>query len=135
MPRIQELMRGYGVPEPVVANLPSAVRSFSQHELPDDSPHPLDAPTVAWAFKQTALAAATLLYAAAEHGVSTGPMEGFNEAAVREALEIPDRYKVAVVVSLGYPKEGAKHHDTDRLPPSEVFFEGKFGASSQLFKQ
>lgn len=130
VPRIQQLMRDSGVPDFVVDGLPGAVKTFSQHELPADAPAPLNAPTVAWSFKQTSLAVATLLYAATEHGVATCPMEGFDEAGVRDVLEIPDRYKVPIVVALGYPKEGAPIFDTARLPPTEVFFDGKFGASS-----
>lgn len=136
MPRIQELQRGAGVPEFVINILPNAVRTFSQHELPADAPAPLNAPTVAWSFKQTSLAVATLLYAAQEHGVSTCPMEGFVEAKVREVLEIPERYKVSVVVALGYPKEGEPLFDTVRLPPTEIFYDGKFGQSSEkLFEE
>lgn len=131
MPRIQELMREYGVPGFVVDNLPNAIRLFSQHELPAETKSPLDAPTVAWAFKQTAIAATTLLYAAQDHSVATCPMEGFDDAKVRAVLEIPDRYKVAIVVALGYPKEGAPVFDTARLPPTEVFYDGKFGQSSE----
>jgi nitroreductase len=135
VPRIQELQLKAGVPQAVVDNLPSAVRLFSQHELPADTLAPLDAPAIAWSFKQTSLAVATLLYAAQDHGVATGPMEGFYEAKVREVLGIPDRYKVSIIVALGYPKEGTRVHDTTRLPPTEVFFEGEFGQSSEKLFQ
>lgn len=130
VPRIQELQLAAGLPPSYVSGLPSSVSLFSQHELPPETKSPLGAPTIAWAFKQTTFAAATFLYAAQAHGVATGPMEGFDEVRVREVLKIPERYKVAVVVALGYPLEGKKPHDTVRLPPTEVFFDGEFGKSS-----
>lgn len=98
---------------------------------PSDEPS-TDPKTLAWAYKQTSFAAATFVYAAHASGLSTCPMEGFDDAKLRAALEIPDRYSIPVVFSCGYPKvemlrEGVV---TPRLPPTEIFFEGKFGQSS-----
>lgn len=35
-------------------------------------------------------------------------MEGFNEKAVRECIQLPKRYQVAGIISLGYEPENAK---------------------------
>jgi len=79
----------------------------------------------AWAFKQTMTAAQTFMLAATAHGLATNPMEGFRSIqAVRDAVGLPSRYGVPVVVSLGYekaprakiatrkPVESMWHHDS-----------------------
>jgi 3-hydroxypropanoate dehydrogenase len=59
----------------------------------------------AWAFKQTMTAAQTLMLAATAHGLQTNPMEGFRSMqAVRDAVGLPSRYSVPVVIALGYEK-------------------------------
>lgn len=116
--------------------MPEHVKLFSQYGLDPSEKSPLEQPTIAWSIKQTTYAAATLLYAAQEFGLGTCPMEGFDEARVRKVLEIPDRYTVPVVTTIGYPKEGAQFHTSNRLPSSEVIFESKFGGSSdKIFGQ
>ncbi|GMF11455.1 unnamed protein product [Phytophthora lilii] len=80
----------------------------------------------------TTFAAATFLYAAQVHGLATCPMEGFDQIRVRNALDIPDRYGVPVVICLGHPNPAAKPEKPSvRLDPREVFFDGKFGDSSE----
>ncbi len=49
------------------------------------------------------LAVENLLLAAVEEGLMGHPMAGYNEAKVREALNIPEDYHVICVISLGYP--------------------------------
>lgn len=139
-----------GAPADFVQNLPHFVRLFSgEGQLATGvqsiistlmSPLravPAPVPTVAWSFKQASFAAATFLYAAQAHGLATCPMEGFDDVRLRTALDIPDRYVVPVVVALGFPKDtaGTPPKQSPRLPPSEIFFDGKFGQSSEaLFK-
>lgn len=56
----------------------------------------------AWAFKNTAFAAQTLMLAATAHGLASCAMEGFNGHAVRKVCAIPERYGVPLIVALGY---------------------------------
>lgn len=65
------------------------------------SPMPTVNSTEAWAFKHTMLAAQTFMLAAASHGLSTIPMEGLDDCRVRQALDIPSRYTVPVVIAVG----------------------------------
>ncbi|KAJ8523813.1 hypothetical protein ON010_g17304 [Phytophthora cinnamomi] len=90
--------------------------------------------TEAWAYKQTTFAAATFLYAAQVHGLATCPIEGLSQAKVKQVLDIPDRYSIPVVVTLGYANPDAKPAKPSvRFPSSEVYFDGKFGQSLEKF--
>lgn len=121
VPRLQELMRAGGAPEGMVNFLPMYLNNFSG-EGTDKG--------LGWSYKQTSIAAATFLYAAAAHGLATCPMEGFDQEAVKKALELPDRYSVPIIISVGYTKDGVQPRVSGRLPPAEVLFEGKLGGST-----
>ncbi|ETL84890.1 hypothetical protein L917_15410, partial [Phytophthora nicotianae] len=145
VPRLQHLMHDNGAPADFVANMPHVVRLFSGEGVVASTlraaiatavsplmPAPSNVSTEAWAFKQTAFAAATFLYAAQTHGLATCPMEGFDQIRVRNALDIPDRYGVPVVIALGHANPDAKpEKPSARLDPTEIFFDGKFGNSSE----
>ncbi|KAH7491526.1 hypothetical protein PRIC1_003062 [Phytophthora ramorum] len=143
--RLQKLAHDNGAPADFVGNMPHVVRLFSGEGVVASGlraaiatavsplqPAPSNVSTEAWAFKQTTFAAATFLYAAQVHGLATCPMEGFDQIRVRNALDIPDRYGVPVVIALGHPNPAAKPEKPSvRLDPTEVFFDGKFGQSSE----
>jgi nitroreductase len=135
-----------------INNLPHYLRMFSGEghlaggirSLISTAVSPLQAvpsmvPTIAWSFKQTTFAASAFLYAAQSYGLATCPMEGFDELRVRNALDIPDRYAIPVVVACGYPSPDnaqSSPKPSPRLAPEELFFDGKFGRSSaHLFQQ
>ena len=87
-----------------------------------------------WAVKNTMLAAMTLMLAATANGLTTCPMEGFDQARVRKALGIPRRYHVPLVVALGYEAveegkggETAAQARTERYQLEEVAFQDRFG--------
>lgn len=123
--RMQQLNRDNGAPDEFVNKIPALVELFSGEHDPKVS-------TEAWAYKQASLAAATFLYAAQVHGLATCPMEGFDQAGVKKALNIPDRYSIPVVVALGHANPAAKPAKPSvRFPPAEVFFDGKFGQSTE----
>ncbi|KAE9009577.1 hypothetical protein PR003_g15884 [Phytophthora rubi] len=127
VPRMQQLNRDNGAPDAFVSKIPALVELFSGEHDPNVS-------TEAWAYKQTTFAAATFLYAAQVHGLATCPMEGLDQAKVKEVLDIPDRYSIPVVVTLGHANPDAKPAKPSvRFPPSEVFFDGKFGQTMQKF--
>ncbi|ETM38055.1 hypothetical protein L914_15544 [Phytophthora nicotianae] len=123
--RMQQLNRDNGAPDEFVNKIPALVELFSGEHNPEVS-------TEAWAYKQATFAAATFLYAAQVHGLATCPMEGFDQIRVRNALDIPDRYGVPVVIALGHANPDAKpEKPSARLDPTEIFFDGKFGNSSE----
>lgn len=62
-----------------------------------------DDPQVKYFLFDCGLAVENLLLAAVEEGLMGHPMAGYNEAAVRKALNIPDDYHIVCVISLGYP--------------------------------
>ncbi|KAI9915667.1 hypothetical protein PsorP6_007898 [Peronosclerospora sorghi] len=121
VPRLQQLTYDYGAPADVVSNMPH-VRPSGSHchnHVTAVFPVPSSVSTEAWAFKQTTFAAATFLYAAQVHGLSTCPMEGFDQSRVRKVLDIPDRYRVPVVIALGHPDPAAKPQKPSvRLDPA-----------------
>ncbi|KAG2763417.1 hypothetical protein Pcac1_g24917 [Phytophthora cactorum] len=125
VPRMQQLNRDNGAPDDFVNRIPALVEMFSGEHDPKVS-------TEAWAYKQATFAAATFLYAAQVHGLATCPMEGFDQAGVKKVLNIPDRYSIPVVVALGHANPAAKPAKPSvRFPPTEVFFDGKFGQSTE----
>lgn len=66
-----------------------------------------------WLAKQVSLSAMVFMLAAQVAGLSTCPMEGFGEPAVRSALGIPASQLVVVVVPVGYSDDALKK---TRLP-------------------
>ena len=63
-----------------------------------------------WLAKQVMLCAMNLMLAAEAAGLSTLPMEGFDEGRVRKVLGIPRTQVVPVIVAVGYalPQTGAR---------------------------
>lgn len=58
-----------------------------------------------WAVKSTSLAAMSLMLAAADMGLASCPMEGFDADCVRKEFGIPEEYEVVMLIALGYGKE------------------------------
>ena len=58
-----------------------------------------------WAVKSTSLAAMSLMLAAADMGLASCPMEGFDSDCVRKEFEIPEEYEVVMLITLGYGRE------------------------------
>ncbi len=78
-------------------------------------------PTV-WATRSAMLAAATLMIAAESLGVSSAPMEGFEEPKVREAFGVPDDHAVCCLIALG--------HASEQKP-----FPGRFGLGHVCYEE
>jgi nitroreductase len=71
-----------------------------------------------WLAKQVALSAMVFMLAATAAGLSTVPMEGFDEGRVRRALNMPRSQHVVLVVPVGYSATGALKKT--RLPLEEM---------------
>ncbi len=67
-----------------------------------------------WTTRSTALAAMTLMYAAWDRGVASCPMEGFDADALVDAFDVPDGYEPVMIVTLGYPADGAADVENER---------------------
>jgi nitroreductase len=58
------------------------------------------------AFRSASLAAMTLMLAAQDQGLVTGPMSGFDPAAVSSEFELQSDEVPVILVTVGYPAEG-----------------------------
>ncbi|KAG8463262.1 hypothetical protein KFE25_011259 [Diacronema lutheri] len=82
-----------------------------------------------WAFKNAMPAVTHLMLQAAELGLATLPMEGFDEGRVRAALAIPRRYAIPCVVAVGHASErAAAAPRAGRFEFDELFAAETFGA-------
>ena len=64
-----------------------------------------------WGQQQGFIALGFLLLAATAHGYATSPMGGFDEAAVKQVLDLPANSRVVALVALGHGAEqGTPHH-------------------------
>jgi nitroreductase len=67
-----------------------------------------------WGHEQGFIALGYLLLTATAHGIATSPMSGFDEAAVKQVLELPANTRVVALVAMGRAaEEGAPHHRHD----------------------
>ena len=74
-----------------------------------------------WVAKQTMIAATTMMWMAEALGYDTGPMEGFDEEAVRTVLGIPTHFRVLFLLAIGHLRgEDGKY--PGRLSPSRTVF-------------
>lgn len=76
------------------------------------------------AIRNASFAAMQLMLAAKANGVDSCPMGGYNPVALREELNIPERYIPVLMISLGYSEEPA--HQTSRFPLSDVLIKESF---------
>ncbi|EIM62702.1 nitroreductase family protein [Desulfobacter postgatei] len=61
---------------------------------------------LAFAAKNAAFFAMSLMYAAVSLGLDSHPMDGFDHEGVKKAFNIPDRYWIPVLLAVGYKKPG-----------------------------
>ena len=93
------------------------LRSFASHLKSAISPSPvIQCDPTAWSVKNTIFASQTFILAAAANGLSTAPMEGFDERRLCYALNIPmTRYTVPMVICAGY-SAAPKEHSSGKEP-------------------
>ncbi len=63
---------------------------------------------LAFAVKNTAFFAMSLMYAATNHGLQTHPMDGFDYDAVKKVLNVPDNFWIPLLLAVGYLKPGVE---------------------------
>ncbi|MCP9495269.1 MAG: nitroreductase family protein [Pyrinomonadaceae bacterium MAG19_C2-C3] len=76
-----------------------------------------------WLAKQVSMSAMVFMLAAEAAGLSTCPMEGFSEQAVKRVLGIPSSQTVILIVPLGYANNSAAK---TRLPLNELVHENRW---------
>lgn len=82
------------------------------------------AQSLAFAVKNTAFFAMTFMYAAADAGLCTHPMDGFDHDGVRAAFAIPDRYWIPLLLAVGYLKPGVTVAPAKwRFTPEEFLYD------------
>ncbi len=62
--------------------------------------------SLAFAVKNTAFFAMSVMYAAANAGYATHPMDGFDHDGVRAAFSIPDRFWIPLLMAVGHLRPG-----------------------------
>ncbi len=78
-----------------------------------------------WVTKQVMLSAMVFMLAATAAGLSTVPMEGFDEQWVRRVLRIPSSHIVPVVIPIGYSTTG--NLTKTRLPLTDLLHRNSWG--------
>jgi nitroreductase len=79
-----------------------------------------------YAMHDVGAALATLALQAAALGLEAHAMAGFDGAAARTVLGIPDEYEVGAAVALGYPADGTAMPPRNRKPVNEFVFAGRW---------
>lgn len=69
-----------------------------------------------WAVKSTALAAQNLMMAFQSHGYGSCPMEGFDEARLRQVIKLPKQAIPIMLLAVGTPGEKAVYNPRLRFP-------------------
>lgn len=91
-----------------------------------------------WAQYDCGAAAENLCLQAVSMDLAVHQMGGFDQQAVREAFDVPDRYTPMAMIAVGYPgdpedlpeeKRGSELGDRSRRPLDENFFGGHWGRS------
>ena len=117
----------------------SKIRILATHLASAVSPAPIiNSDPTAWSVKNTIFAAQTFILAAAAHGLSTAPMEGFDERRLCYALNIPmRRYSIPMVICTGYATDIISEVEVNKLneqgkkryPLENICFSDKFNNS------
>ena len=99
---------------------PFAAQALQEVSLAQSTP-------ATWAVKNAMLAADHFLLAATAHGLQTNPMEGFlSQQAVKEAVSLPERFQVPLVIAVGYAKKPPPPKSS-RRPLEEICCLNRFG--------
>jgi nitroreductase len=83
------------------------------------------APAV-WVNRHTMIAVTTMMLMAEAYGLDTAPMEGFDPAAVRHVLGLPDNAEVVAMLAIGFGQEPDKLYG-GRLALTETVHSERYG--------
>jgi nitroreductase len=127
---------GYPLPRWLAAILSFGVRtalSFINLFTRRFYPMPSLANAETWSSKQASMVAMTFMLACTCRGIGTIPMEGINSSGIRQALGVPSRYAVPLIVAAGTPyKEPRTLEAERRYPMTEMIYENVFGNELKL---
>lgn len=109
--------------------LGNAIKNVAAAAMSPVKPMPTISKVEVWSGKNAAMAAMSFIHSSTSHGLATCAMEGYDVLRVKEALRIPDRYEIPLMVSVGHSldEEFGEVIWTNRLEVGEVFFEDTFG--------
>jgi nitroreductase len=79
-----------------------------------------------WMNRHTMIAFTTMMLVAEAYGLDTAPMEGFDPAAVKKELGLPEKAEVIALLAVGFAKEPDKPYG-GRLALSEFVHSEKYG--------
>ena len=102
--------------------LSTTLRSIATHLLSPLSASPkISRDNESFACKNAAFAGLQFMLAATSQGLSTCPMEGFDERRISSSFNIPmENYVVPFVVALGYAEEKINGHDIEHLVNDKI---------------
>jgi nitroreductase len=80
-----------------------------------------------FALRNTMMALTAFMLVAQGEGLATGPMGGFDEAALQKAFDLPQEWAIAAVCALGYPDE--EFDRTLRKPLGDIVHWDKHGGT------
>jgi nitroreductase len=85
----------------------------------------------AWLHKQVMIAFTTMMWMAEVIGYDTAPMEGFEDAKVREVLKLPLSYQVVALLAVGR-LSGTDKFNGGRFRMARTVFDGEYGKPIKL---
>ncbi len=85
----------------------------------------------AWTNRHTMLAVAHLMIVAKGFGVDSCPMEGFIQAQVKEAFNIPENLDICCLLPLGFADKPDKQYG-GRFGINQVFFDESYGKPLEI---
>lgn len=80
-----------------------------------------------FALRNTMMALTAFMLVAQGEGLATGPMGGFDEAALQKSFDLPPEWAIAAVCALGYPDE--EFDRTLRKPLGDIVHWDKHGGT------
>lgn len=116
-----QLGRDAGMPENYAEQARTAIPNYLAN-------HPN---LTAWLYKQVMIAFTSMMLMAEVLGYDTAPMEGFEEAKVREALKLPLSYNVVALLALGH-LSGDDKFNGGRFSMGHTVFDGEYGKPLSL---
>lgn len=84
-----------------------------------------------WSSYDTGAAAFSIVLQASSMGLMSHQMGGFDEDALRKAINIPKGYTPISVIAIGYPAATQTPTERKRKPVTENFFSGSWGKPFQ----